>query len=124
MNEKIISADKLKRHYAWWDSPEASDELKENKKTFDTIIDLQPEVPTIIPPCEIGDTLYWLDEMNKKAHPYTVRILHAYITKTTSGKTIVKWYVSDGIILHEFGSTEALTKNKVVRFTDRKGKRK
>ncbi len=32
---KLIDADKLKEHYAWWDN--------EDKKIFDTIIDLQPE---------------------------------------------------------------------------------
>ena len=31
---KYIDADKLKRHYAWWDD--------EAKKIFDEIIDLQP----------------------------------------------------------------------------------
>lgn len=31
---KYIDADKLKRHYAWWDD--------EEKKIFDEIIDLQP----------------------------------------------------------------------------------
>lgn len=33
---KLIDADKLKEHYAWWDN--------EDKKIFDTIIDLQPIV--------------------------------------------------------------------------------
>ena len=32
---KLIDADKLKQHYAWWDN--------EDKKIFDTIIDLQPD---------------------------------------------------------------------------------
>ena len=34
--QKLIDADKLKQHYAWWDN--------EDKKIFDTIIDLQPTV--------------------------------------------------------------------------------
>ena len=42
---KYIDADKLKRHYAWWDD--------EEKKIFDEIIDLQPaadvEPPQWIP---------------------------------------------------------------------------
>ena len=33
---KLIDADKLKQHYAWWDN--------EDKKIFDTIVDLQPTV--------------------------------------------------------------------------------
>ena len=32
---KLVDADKLKAHYAWWDN--------EDKKIFDTIIDLQPD---------------------------------------------------------------------------------
>ena len=32
---KLIDADKLKQHYAWWDN--------EDKRIFDTIIDLQSE---------------------------------------------------------------------------------
>lgn len=39
-----IDADKLKAHYAWWGSEGASEEMQENKKTFDTIIGLQPTV--------------------------------------------------------------------------------
>lgn len=36
---KLIDSEKLKAHYAWWDN--------ENKDTFDTIVDLQPEVEAI-----------------------------------------------------------------------------
>lgn len=39
---RLIDADKLKAHYAWWGNEYASDELKERKRDFDTIIDLQP----------------------------------------------------------------------------------
>ena len=38
---RLIDADKLKRHYAWWEDGESS---KERKELFDTIIDLQPTV--------------------------------------------------------------------------------
>lgn len=41
---RLIDADKLKKHYAWWGAESASEEMKENKKIFDTIIDLQPTV--------------------------------------------------------------------------------
>ena len=41
---RLIDADKLKKHYAWWDSVCAMDELKERKKDFDAIIDLQPTI--------------------------------------------------------------------------------
>ena len=36
---KLIDADKLKKHYAWWDN--------EDKKIFDTIVDLQPTVDAV-----------------------------------------------------------------------------
>lgn len=35
-----IDAEKLKEHYAWWQN--------ENKKIFDTIIDLQPTVREVV----------------------------------------------------------------------------
>lgn len=41
---RLIDADKLKKHYAWWDSVGAMDELKERKKDFDDIINVQPTV--------------------------------------------------------------------------------
>lgn len=34
MGDRLISAEKLKNHYAWWDD--------EKKEIFDTIVDLQP----------------------------------------------------------------------------------
>lgn len=36
---KYIDADKLKRHYAWWDD--------ESKKIFDEIVDLQPAADVV-----------------------------------------------------------------------------
>ena len=38
---RLIDADKLKKHYAWWGTS-GNDELEERKKDFDVIIDLQP----------------------------------------------------------------------------------
>lgn len=51
---RLIDADKLKQHYAWW-----NDEIKE---LFDTIVDIQPTVETdsegyIKLPCGVGDTM-------------------------------------------------------------------
>ena len=37
---KLIDADKLKAHYAWWGDTE-------ERYTFDTIIDMQPEVDAV-----------------------------------------------------------------------------
>ena len=39
MGKKYIDAEKLKRHYAWWDD--------EAKKIFDEIIDLQPTADVV-----------------------------------------------------------------------------
>lgn len=39
---KYIDADKLKRHYAWWETGTDEMSFDEAKKTFDEIIDLQP----------------------------------------------------------------------------------
>ena len=41
---RLIDADKLKQHYAWWENGTAEMTLDETKKTFDTIIDVQPTV--------------------------------------------------------------------------------
>lgn len=44
---RLIDADALKKHYSWWgDYPEEAPERAEEKKIFDTIIDLQPTVET------------------------------------------------------------------------------
>lgn len=39
---RLIDADKLKNHYAWWG--EGGGSGLEQKKTFDTIVDLQPTI--------------------------------------------------------------------------------
>lgn len=41
---RYIDADKLKAHYAWWECTESGNE---QKKVFDTIIDLQPTVEAV-----------------------------------------------------------------------------
>ena len=41
---RLIDADKLKQHYAWWEGGSAEMTLDEAKKTFYTIIDVQPTV--------------------------------------------------------------------------------
>ena len=47
---KYIDADKLKRHYAWWDD--------EEKKIFDEIIDLQPAAD-VVPVVRCKDCIYY-----------------------------------------------------------------
>ena len=44
MAGRIIDADKLKAHYAWWKGGSREMTMDEAKSDFDTIIDLQPTV--------------------------------------------------------------------------------
>lgn len=58
---RLIDADKLKQHYAWWND--------ESKELFDTIVDAQPTVEPenagyIKLLCSIGDTVYWTAGVN------------------------------------------------------------
>ena len=41
---RLIDADRLKAHYCWWAGGSKEMSIDEAKKTFDTIIDLQPTV--------------------------------------------------------------------------------
>lgn len=41
---RLIDADKLKQHYAWWEIGDGEITYAEAKKRFDTIIDVQPTV--------------------------------------------------------------------------------
>ena len=41
---RLIDADKLKAHYAWWEGGTREMTMGEAKKDFDTIIDLQPTI--------------------------------------------------------------------------------
>ncbi len=45
MKDRLIYAEKLKQHYAWWAN--ANDERTEFKRVFDTIINLQPTVEAV-----------------------------------------------------------------------------
>ena len=42
-----IDADKLKEHYSWWEGGSQEMTLDEAKRTFDTIVDLQPTVSEV-----------------------------------------------------------------------------
>ena len=49
---RLIDADALKAHYAWWgDYPDECPERAEEKKTFDVIVDLQPTVDAALIRC-------------------------------------------------------------------------
>lgn len=45
MTDRLIYAEKLKAHYSWWAN--SQDELKEFKRVFDEIINLQPTVDAV-----------------------------------------------------------------------------
>ena len=44
---RLIDANKLKNHYAWWEGGSQEMTLDRAKQIFDTIIDVQPTVDTI-----------------------------------------------------------------------------
>ena len=58
MADRLISADKLKAHYAWWEGGTREMTMGEAKKDFDTIIDLQS---TIEAEPKHG---HWIDKQN------------------------------------------------------------
>ena len=53
---RLIDADKLKAHYAWWKGGTREMTMDEAKNDFDTIIDLQPTVE--LKPIEIDGEEY------------------------------------------------------------------
>ena len=44
---RLIDADRLKAHYCWWAGGSKEMSIDEAKKTFDTIIDVQPTVDAV-----------------------------------------------------------------------------
>ena len=44
---RLIDADKLKNHYSWWEGGSREMTMDEAKKTFDTIVDVQPTVDAV-----------------------------------------------------------------------------
>lgn len=53
---RFIDAEKLKAHYSWWDI--GSEEHREFKKIFDTIIDVQPTAD-VVPVVRCKDCKHW-----------------------------------------------------------------
>lgn len=41
---RLIDADKLKAHYAWWGNVDNNEEYPQMKQLFDDIVDLQPTI--------------------------------------------------------------------------------
>ena len=50
---RLIDTDRLKAHYCWWSGGTKEMTIDEAKKTFDTIIDVQPTVDAV--PTEFHD---------------------------------------------------------------------
>lgn len=50
---RLIDADRLKAHYCWWSGGSKEMTIDEAKKTFDTIVDVQPTVDAV--PTEFHD---------------------------------------------------------------------
>ena len=44
---RLIDADRLKAHYCWWSGGSKEMTIDEAKKTFDTIVDVQPTVDAV-----------------------------------------------------------------------------
>lgn len=61
---RLIDADKLKAHYAWWKGGSREMTMDEAKSDFDCIIDLQPTVEPIKNGYWIVDRKYGNDVMS------------------------------------------------------------
>jgi len=57
---RLIDADKLKEHYAWWGDEDSTDDSIKQKELFDVIVDLQPTLS--FTPCgmELKTSAQWL----------------------------------------------------------------
>lgn len=54
---RLIDADRLKAHYCWWAGGSKEMSIDEAKKTFDTIIDLQPPADEYITPQKFAEEM-------------------------------------------------------------------
>lgn len=58
---RLIDADRLKAHYCWWAGGSKEMSIDEAKRTFDTIVDLQPTVD-VEPVVRCKDCIHWYVE--------------------------------------------------------------
>ena len=64
---RLIDAEKLKRHYAWWEGGSAEKTLDEAKRDFDEIVDLQPTAEiTFEMAIDYLHSIGWLEEHDKQ----------------------------------------------------------
>ena len=77
---RLIDADKLKAHYAWWKGGTREMTMDEAKSDFDTIIDLQPTVEAI--------PVQWLEQwVNRVEAFFDSEISETYTLK----RIIAEW---------------------------------
>ena len=64
---RLIDANKLKQHYAWWEGGSREMTMDEAKRDFDTIIDVQPTADAVeVVRCK--DCKYYVNCRLKKDH--------------------------------------------------------
>ena len=72
---RLINADKLKQHYAWWENGTAEMTLAEAKKNFDVIIDVQPTVDA--EPVRHGRWINHFDDLFPEESTQECSVCHA-----------------------------------------------
>ena len=79
---RYIDADKLKAHYSWWECTESGNE---QKKVFDTIIDLQPTA-------DVVEVVRCKDCVHHKNAPKTTDVW----CERVDGLLPENWFCADG----------------------------
>ena len=86
---RLIDAERLKTHYCWWAGGGREMTIDEAKKTFDTIIDLQPTVDAVeVVRCK--DCKYYL-QSNEKCELVDTRLRFYETDKTWTGDCFCSW---------------------------------
>ena len=96
---RLIDADKLKQHYAWWENGTAEMTLAEAKRTFDTIIDVQPTVDAV--PTEFHDKCMQIEI--EKRFELELKEKHGYWEWTDDPRT--GDFVCSNCLEHNIGCT-------------------
>lgn len=80
---RLIDADRLKAHYAWWGDD------SDKKRTFDTIVDLQPTAgPEWVPVPDVDPLKGYLPEDGKK-------VLCCTETKRGDRNIVIGYYITE-----------------------------
>lgn len=74
---RLIDAERLKAHYCWWAGGSKEMSIDEAKKTFDTIIDIQPTVDAVeVVRCK--DCKWWKTNYRWNGSERKVCVIEAY----------------------------------------------